>query len=57
VAQLKQVCEERRKDYESLRYKRELIHVLQRYDESDVQEIDDDERVFDDGTGDGGEGE
>ena len=57
MAQLKQVCKERRKDYESLRYKRELIHVLQRYDESDVQEIDDDERVFDDGTGDGGEGE
>jgi len=31
--------------------------VLQRYDESDVQEIDDDEREFDDSTGDVGEEE
>ena len=57
VAQLKQLCEERRIDYQSLRYKRELIDVLQRYDESDIQEIENDERLFDDSTGEVGEGE
>jgi len=52
VAQLKELCEHRCLDHESLRYKRELIDVLERYDELNSQEIDNDERVCDDSTGD-----
>ena len=52
VAQLKELCEHRCLDYESLRYKRELIDVLERYDEMNSHEIDNDERVCEHGTGD-----
>ena len=52
VSQLKELCEERCLDYKSLRNKREVIDVLERYDEINSHEIDNDERVCDDGTGD-----